>query len=418
MARTTSFALIAAITIISCSQSKPETANSSPTLVDTLTVELNELHQPGFINGFGAAIVNQRGVLYANGIGYANTKTNAEYTENTIQNIGSVSKTFIGIALLKAQELGNLNLDDPIMDYLPFEVKNPSFPDTPITLRHLATHTSTILDTDYYDEKSYVLKDDVEVSDTLKAISENFNSPDSKMALIDFLEKLLSEDGEWFEATGFLESRPGDSYEYSNIGSTLAAAVLEIATGKSFNEFATEHILRPLNMTSSGWSLDDVDLSAHSTLYANPEMELPYYSLITYPDGGLITSISDLGKYLSELIKGHSGEGVLLTRESYQEIFREQLSAEQLPDQSEDDDYDDEYNSGIFMGFTPRGFVGHTGGDPGIATYMFFNPATRTGRILMINTSVRNSGGVDQFYSIWNKLGVYEGRLNEQARDQ
>ena len=53
------------------------------------------------------------------------------------------------------------------MDYLPFEVKNPSFPETRITIRHLATHTSTIMDTDYYEEKSYVLKENVPVSDSL-----------------------------------------------------------------------------------------------------------------------------------------------------------------------------------------------------------------------------------------------------------
>ncbi len=401
--------------VFACEPSKPATADSESTLSDSLRSELVELHKRGFINGFGAAIVNEEGVVFAEGIGLADTESNAKYTENTIQNIGSVSKTFIGLSLLKAQELGNLDLDDPIMNYLPFEVKNPSFPDVSITIRQLATHTSTILDTDYYDEKSYILKDDVQVSDSLKSISENFNSPDMNLPLIVFLEKLLSEDGEWYEAAGFLEKQPGEIYEYSNIGATLAAAILEIATGKTFNEFATEHILKPIEMTASGWSFEDIDLSAHSTLYANPETELPYYSLITYPDGGLITSVSDLGKYLSELIKGYSGEGVLLTRESYQELFREQLSAEHLPDRSDEDPYDDEYNTGIFMGFTPKGFIGHTGGDPGIATFMFFDPSTKTGRIMMINTSVRNSEGVDQFYATWYRLGEYERSLNEKA---
>lgn len=404
------------ITIACSSQpSKPEITHSAQPLIDSLRSELHEFHERGFINGFGAAIVNEKGVLFAEGIGFSDAESNTRYTGNTIQNIGSVSKTFIGISLLKAQEMKRLNLDDPIMDYLPFEVKNPLFPDTPITIRQLATHTSTILDTDYYDEKSYVLKDDVLMSDSLKAISENFNSPDSNMPLINFLEKLLSEEGEWYEEAGFLNERPGEIYEYSNVGAALAAAVLEIATGQSFNEFATEHILRPLKMTSSGWSFQDIDLSAHSTLYADPETQLPYYSLITYPDGGLITSVYDLGTYLSELIKGYSGEGVLLTKESYQELFREQLGAENLPERSEEDDYDDEYNTGIFMGFTPRAFIGHTGGDPGIATFMFFNPSTKTGRVMMINTSVRNSGGVDQFYSIWYRLGDYEKLLDEEG---
>ena len=98
-------------------------------------------------------------------------------------------------------------------------------------------------------------------------------------------------------------------------------------------------------MNSSGWSFDEIDLSKHSTLYARPNIELPYYSLVTYPDGGLITSISDMAKYLSELIKGYSGKGTLLSKTSYDELFKEQLSSAQIPDQDEEDPYDDEYKS-------------------------------------------------------------------------
>jgi CubicO group peptidase (beta-lactamase class C family) len=64
----------------------------------------------------------------------------------------------VGIALLKAQELGKLNLDDPIQKYLPFKVVNPNFSQIPITIRHLATHTSSILDNEFYLSKNYFLK--------------------------------------------------------------------------------------------------------------------------------------------------------------------------------------------------------------------------------------------------------------------
>ena len=55
--------------------------------------------------------------------------------EVTIQNVASVSKTIVGIALLKAQELGKLKLDEPINKYLPFKVFNPKFPNENITIR-------------------------------------------------------------------------------------------------------------------------------------------------------------------------------------------------------------------------------------------------------------------------------------------
>ncbi|WP_299533551.1 serine hydrolase [Ulvibacterium sp.] len=408
------FFVLFIIALCSCQpKTKPKENVAINQTKDSLTHKLQTIHSKGAINGFGVAIVNEHGTLYSNGIGYADAAAKKEYTENSIHNIGSVSKTFIGVALLKAQELKQLHLDDPISKYLPFAVRNPQFPEVPITIRHLATHTSTLLDTDTFDEQCYILKEDVVVSDSLMAASEVFNPPSSSISVIEFLEKILKENGEWYEEEGFLKAKPGEFYEYSNVGATLAAAVLERATGASFNQFATEHILKPLEMASSGWSFDDIEFSKHSTLYIGPKAKLPFYSLITYPDGGLITSSSDLAKYLSELIKGYTGEGTLLNPESYRELFREQLQAHHFQEERDtDNEYDDEYNTGIFMGFSPKGYIGHTGGDPGIATFMFFKPTTKTGKLIMINTSVRGSEkGVAEFYDIWYTLDEFEGKL-------
>ena len=413
MIRISTLCLICLILLFSCQQALQAAQKQLYFPSDSITAELNKLHEMGQINGFATAIVHSSGTLYANGIGYADVASQTPYGPQTIQNIGSVSKTFIGIALLKAQEMGKLKLDDAINSYLPFEVKNPNHPEDVITLRHLATHTSSILDTDFYDEKAYILKDSVENPEELAKINESFTPPASRISMMDFLKNVLSPEGEWYLKESFSSHKSGAIYEYTNVGATLAAAVLEEATGENHEAFVTKHILKPLGMESSGLSFNQIDLSQHSKLYASPETELPFYSLITYPDGGMITSISDLSIYLAELIKGYAGEGSLLEKESYQELFREQLSAKNLPDRDKEDDYDDEYNTGIFMGFTPRGYVGHTGGDPGIATFMFFDPKTQMGRILMINTSIRNSEGVQQFYAIWNKLGDYEKKYQQ-----
>ena len=104
------FSVLLAAIFCAC-QPKTELSNEVTTsIADSLSAELWTLHEKGFINGLGVSIVNQDGTLYSNGIGYANTHTNKEYTENTIQNIGSVSKTFIGVALLKAQELRSVRV--------------------------------------------------------------------------------------------------------------------------------------------------------------------------------------------------------------------------------------------------------------------------------------------------------------------
>ncbi len=407
-----------AIVSFSCKQKADLQSKSVyDTLKDSLTYELSEIHKKGYINGFGVSIVNQEGILYEKGFGYSDLGSKKAYTEQTIQNIGSVSKTLIGIALMKAQEMGALHLDDPIDKYLPFEVVNPNHPKEKITIRHLATHSSSILDSDFYDSKAYILKDIQQNSDTgYKTLNEKFNAPDSKMPVLEFLQKMLSENGEWYNKEGFSKHKPGAIFEYSNVAATLAAAVLEIAVKQSYDKFTKDHILNPLKMNSSGWSFKNITLEKHSKLYADPDNEIPFYSLITYPDGGLITNISELSKYLIELMNGYSGKGVLLKNKSYEELFRPQLTVKNFIERDEEDDFDDEFNSGIFMGFTPRGYIGHTGGDPGIATYMFFNPRTMIGKILIINTSVRDSEGVEEFYSIWNTLGKFENKLNNEKK--
>lgn len=400
--------------IIICvvSSCKPTSNNAvsqeKPVWVDSLTTELNEINEQGLINGYGVAIVNQNGTLYQRGFGYADVENKKQYTDSTLQNIASISKTFLGVALLKAQELGKLSLDDPINKYLPFKVINPYHPNEIITIRHLTTHTSTIYDTDYYD-KSYILKIRRDSSMTPSLGSEGFLNPDSTMSLGNFLEKYLSIEGSWYLKEGFLNKQPGELYEYSNVGATLAAYILELATDESYEVFTRKYILAPLNMSNSGWSFDSINFQLHTKLYYNLETELPFYSLITYPDGGLLTSVNDMGKYLSELIKGYSGNGTLLTKESYQKLFKQQLTEANFEDRDTDRPYDDEYNSGVFMGYTPIGRIGHTGGDPGVSTFMFFNPETKTGRLIFVNTGL-DQKGVKQYFAIWNKLEKYANK--------
>lgn len=86
--------------------------------VESLTKKLDSLQNTGVFNGFSVAVVDTTGILYNQGFGYADFSNKTKFTENTIINIASISKVFVGIALLKAQELNLIDLDDPINKYL------------------------------------------------------------------------------------------------------------------------------------------------------------------------------------------------------------------------------------------------------------------------------------------------------------
>ena len=94
---------------------------------DSITLKLNKISINSNLVGFAVAIVNKDSIVYAKGFGYANLEAKTPYTINTIQPIASISKTLLGVALMKAQEMGKLNLNDNINDYLPFKIYNPNF---------------------------------------------------------------------------------------------------------------------------------------------------------------------------------------------------------------------------------------------------------------------------------------------------
>lgn len=380
---------------------------------DKLKKEISRHPKPSVFNGFGISIVDDKGTLYQTGIGYSDITSKKAYTEHTIQNIASISKVFVGIALMKAQETGKLNLDDPIDKYLPFQVTHPDFPQTKITIRHLATHTSSIVDNEYYLSKNYLLKPGQNLTEQNYQFddTQTFLPYDSLIPLRDFLENILSPQGRWYQPNGFTDYPPGAHYEYSNMGTALAAYIIELATGEPFDKFTHQYIFEPLEMNATGWKFEDIDFSEYSTLYETPERPIPFYQTITYPDGGLMSSVNDLSKFLAEIIKGYQGNGTLLTKESYQEYFRPQLSDAHFTDRNTSNPYSESYNTGIFIGYGYTGHIGHTGGDPGVVSIMFFDPIKKQGRIMLYNTSIIDKKGNDFFYKVWDILEKHQDRL-------
>lgn len=345
---------------------------------DSITKELNRIMENSNLSGFAVAIVSTEGIVYSQGFGYSNKEQQAPYTTKTVQPIASISKTLLGMALMKAQEMEILDLDDKINDHLPFTIQNPFYPNEPITIRQLASHTSSILDTEHY-EKIYIFNDEIppfyenlpkktkqEVQKQVDLLNGN-----QMMSASNFIKNQYCTDGKWYSSNSFSNTVPGSTYKYSNMGANIAAYIIAKASGMEYTEFLREHILKPLQMESSGWAFETHQLENIATLYWYG-YPIPAYEFVAYGDGGLMTNIEDFSKYLMTVMKGYNGESNILKASSYKEMLSQPASKE--------------FKKNVFWTIDDEK-IGHSGNDPGIISHAYFLREGSLGIIVFVNTS-------------------------------
>ena len=373
---------------------------------DTLTMALQEVYQKDSLPGMSVVLVNGKEIIYEHSFGYADLGHKIRYSSMSIQNIGSVSKTFAAIALMKAVELGYFTLDTDINTILPFKVVNPNSPTGIITVRQLANHTSGILDNPSIFYNTYQFDTSLAAYDQVaynKLKRLGFNQEVNDCSLARFMYDYLSEQGQYYAKQNFGPDAAGTSSSYSNIGSALAAYLVEVKSGMSYADFTTRYIFDPLHMRQSSWFVDAKKLKNYARPYDDAYLGLPFYHLITYPDGGLRTTTSDLSKYLIALLKGYQGDKQLLTKSSYATMFTPQFSTESPPKGIRLTTR----NKGIFWNLYVNGSIGHDGDDPGVSSFLFFNPKTGLGGVFLSNKYLADKKSIAdllmQFTNIHNQ---------------
>jgi CubicO group peptidase (beta-lactamase class C family) len=347
-------------------------------------MRLQQLVTKDSLPGLSVVLVNTKGIVYQKNFGFADIQNKIPYSINTIQNIGSVSKTLIAVAIMKAVELKYFTLETNINDILPFKVVNPNAPNGIITVRELTNHTSGIIDNPslYPDTYKFFpgMRDFSQSAyDVLLKMGYQQKVADTSMK--QFFPNYLSPNGKYYSSDNFGKGNPGTASSYSNGASALAAYLIEVKSGMTYAEFTTKYILKPLKMAHSGWKLDVRNLTNMAKPYYEGGKAFPMYSWITYPEGGLRTSTADLSKYLIGIMKGYNGDTTLLSPASFKTMFTKQFTNENPPLGIKLT----HRNKGIFWNLYNDGTIGHDGDDPGVSTFLFFNPATGLGGIFFCN---------------------------------
>lgn len=324
--------------------------------------------------GLAVGIVKGGELAWSGAYGSADLDADVPVTTDTVFMLASVSKTTIAVAAMQAVEAGLLDLDADVDDLLPFSVRHPDWPDTPITTRMLLTHTSSI-------------------RDRWDVWGDTYTLGDATEPLGDFLEGYLVPGGVDYAAENWTTWEAGTTEEYSNVGASLAAYVVEVAVGESFDAWCDEQLFAPLGMTHTGWHLADFDddtviampTAADGTAYGQ-------YGYPDYPDGELRSTVGDLALWQANM---QEEGGELLSAASYAEIKRVQDEAID-PGQGLLWYYDTRAGADVF---------GHNGGDDGVATEVFYRVDDGVGVIVLMNGDWRN----------WNPVGAMEQALWDYA---
>ena len=200
--------------------------------------------------------------------GLADLDKNVASSPVTNYRLASVTKQFTAAAILLLMEDGPLTLDDRVSRWL------PSLPPAtePVTIRHLLTHTSGVID-----------YEDVMAPDTKVQVHDN-----------DVLRLLESHDSTYF--------KPGSDYRYSNSGYALLALIVERVSGKRFAAFLDERIFKPLKMTGTVAHEEGVSTVSHRA-FGHTQKDGSWIrkdqssTSAVLGDGGIYSSIDDLAKW-------------------------------------------------------------------------------------------------------------------------
>lgn len=285
---------------------------STPAPIDTSALDayIQSQMDVAHLVGLEAIIVKRGKIVYEKGFGFADMTTSKPVTGDTIFRVASVSKTFTLTVLMKLFELGKFKLDDDINSVLPFSVRNPMFPNQPITYRMLLTHTSSIAD-------NYAVIDPL----------WNMNG-DATVPLATFSRDYFAPQGVNNRPQNFLTRAPGTVAQYSNMGISLAGYLVEILAAQPFADVTKAQIFQPLEIASASWSGQGITPASiyHWNDTTKAFEPLQQYGYPEVPAGMLRISGKDLARFLNMYLGGGAvGSTRLLKLETVTEIRRNQV---------------------------------------------------------------------------------------------
>jgi len=376
-----------------------------PAQMSDLEKSMYEIMEKYQIAGLQAAVTVGESLVWKGAFGWFDMHREIPMQNDHMNRIASISKSFAGLTAMKLVGEGKLNLDEDINNYLdlPVLIRNPHYPDVPITARQLMNHTSGILNGQYVE---YV-------------VAARAQNPVT-ITLADY----FAENGEFNKPENWSQTRPGEKFNYSNMGPIVLAAVIEKLSGREFNACAREAAFNPLNMQNSSFNPLELDPARIAKMYRRQERDgqvfftwtpvPPGASLEGYipgtngglcsPQGGMVSNAADMSRFVIAMSNHGKVGGVQIFSRELIDAMHQQSVQVVTGEESPGTLYK---KKGLYIHITDDllpdyTFYGHAGNAYGIITDMYYtmDQPVNFGFVIILNGCNMSKRSNRPFYSI------------------
>lgn len=346
----------AALVFAQAEQKKEELPH--PKTLEELQKAMKDVVEKQHVTGAGVALVSNGQLLWCGGIGKADLSASRDVTCDTEFRVGSISKTFVALALLKLEEEGKINLYARLQDVAPeIPLNNRWASSNPVRIVNLLEHSAGF--------------DDMQPSEVYNR-HDRWDYP-----LLNVFKRFQEpQDVRW---------PPGTRFSYSNPGYGIAGYLIEKVSGQPFDAYIQQNLLAPSGITVGDFRLTDANRAVLAQGYeGNPPRVVPYKNIYLRPAGDMKASPGELAKLVQFFLRrGRAGDVALVRPESIARMeYPETISSAK---------------HGLRLGYGLANYTesdggvithGHDGGIDGfISTYRYM-PEQNWGYVVLMNSTV------------------------------
>lgn len=315
----------------------------------SLVSQIDSILKKHQVSGAAVTLVKKDTILFSGYFGKSVIQTGKSVNEDTQFTIGSISKTFLALGVMKAQEQGKLNISRPLKEIVPaFNFTNEYNENQPLKLIHLLEHTSG------FDEAHFDIFARTDARTPFQTVLEN-----SQSALTT----------RW---------TPSSYYTYNTLNYIAAAFILQERVNSSFETFMTENILKPLGMKDATYH--PIENTNWSKGYSN-SVEEPFPSLPQWPAGSLTTNLKGMQNFTQFFLNEGNFNGNQLVESASVKIMETPQSSQLARNGVKFG-----YGKGLMQEFIGNSiFYGHNGSYGGFLSEFGYSKTLNIGYVILIN---------------------------------